>query len=508
MSDYLFMLESHLSPSQREAVAAVEAAGAAAGEQTFLVGGALRDMLGGYPITDLDFAVQGNALALAQTVAQRTGAEIVDSDAHYKTAELRFPSGVTAEIGMARTETFAKAGGRPVVKPAAIHDDLLRRDFTMNSIALSLHPASKGLLLDPCNGAADIGLREIRAHGNYGFHDDPSRMLRLVRLQIRLGFAVDERTQRQFDSAKEAGMESRVPARALFHELRAVANELSLCNVLTALAAHGFLTLISPALNRANLNLGALSKLERARQMIPYGINLNLDPLGLFFYALTEKLTPKERDGLVKALSMREAEVEIWQKLESRSKKLERELKSTKLRRTSDLYYRLLANPGDELLFLFLHSKERLVHDRIKAFLQKHLYTVIEVTDRDVTTQSGVEPGDPRFAEFKEQIIIASLDGRKWKPPIVKGLKPAIPARKAATKTKRKAAAEAAAKKAALAKAAAAAKPAGNPPAKSAKAKNVAAMGAVAHDAVSNSRARVKKKAAASKTARKAPAKA
>ena len=524
MSDYLFMLESHLTPSQKETVAAVEAAGAESGEQTFLVGGAMRDMLGGFPITDLDFVVQGNALALAKKVAKTAGGEIVDSDSHFKTAELRFPTGVTAEIGMARTETHGRTGSRPQVKAAGIHEDLLRRDFSMNSIALSLHPASKGLLLDPCNGAADIELKEIRANGNYGFYDDPVRLLRLVRLRIRLGFELEDRTKRQFANAREAGLEARIPARALLREVRALAGELNLTGVITGFDEQGFLPLISPALKGAKLNLGALSKLEKARQSIPYGVNLNIQNLGLFLFTLTGKLSPKEKSAFIKTLKMEKPALDLWQKLESRSKKLERVLKSTKLHRTSDLYYYLLASAGDEILFLYLHSKERLVHDRIRSFLQKHLFTVLEVTDREVTTMSGLEPVEPDFAKIREEIIVSRLDGRKWKPPVVKKPKPKPKKRtkKAAKKAAKKAVVKkavvkkAVAKKAPVKKAVAKKAPVKKAVAKKAPVKKVAAKKSPVKKVVAK-KSPVKKvvakkspakKAAASKVAaKKAPAK-
>ncbi len=445
MSDYLFMLESHLTPSQREVIAAVEAAGSASGEQTFLVGGALRDMLGGFLITDLDFAVQGDSLAIADRLAGSAGAEILESDSHFMSAELRFSSRVTAEIAMTRTEEYTKPGALPKVKRSGIHEYLLRRDFTMNSIALSLHPASKGLLLDPCNGAADIEQREVRTNSNYGFYDDPSRLLRLIRLKTRLEFGVEEKTRRQYENALQAGVEQQIPPRALFRELKAIAGELKLAEVVAELDKEGLLRLFSPALKGAKANLATLGKLEKALQMIPYGVHLQLDPLGLFLYFLTEKLTPKEKADLIKNVGMKKQEVEAWQKLESRSKKLERDLKSAKLHRTSELYQRLLAAPGDEIFFLYIHSKERLVHDRIRSFLQKHLFTALEVTDREVAAMSGVEPADPKFAKYKEEVILARLDGRKWKPPARE--KPAEPPPENAGR-KRRAARKNAAKKA------------------------------------------------------------
>ena len=417
MSDYLFMLESHLTPAQREAVTAVEAA-AGPEDQVFLVGGAMRDMLGGFPITDLDFAVQGNALELARTVMRNAGAEMIDSDRNRKTAELRFPNGVTAEVGLARNELFSgKPGSRPVVKPASIHDDLLRRDFTMNSIALSLHRASRGLLLDPSNGLADLEHRELRANSAYAFYDDPVRLLRFVRFRVRFGFTVHERTQQQYDNARAAQVEASIASRALFAELRAIAGEAHPGEILTQLDRENLLSLFSPALRGPKMNLSLFARLEKARQIVPHGFNLNLDNLGLFLTVLTEKLTPKEKSDLVRSLDMQAPEIEVWQKLAVRSRGLEKGLTSTKLHRPSEVYRRLREAPGDQILYLYLYSKERIVHNRIRNYLQKYLSTAMELADRDVVQLTGLESGDPRFSRFKQEILEARLDGRKWAPP-------------------------------------------------------------------------------------------
>src|SRR5664279_4758044 len=136
---------------------------------------------------------------------------------------------------MSRQEKSARAGGKPQVTPATIQEDLRGRDFTCNAIALSLNKASRGLLLDPMNGLADIGRSELRAVSPYGFYDDPSRLLRLVRFQVRLGFSIEERTQMQVANAREAGVENSIAARTLGEELRRLAAEDSPAEILKAI---------------------------------------------------------------------------------------------------------------------------------------------------------------------------------------------------------------------------------------------------------------------------------
>lgn len=419
MSDYMYLLESHLSPEQNRVVAEAQAAAAAANVSLFLTGGAMRDMLGGSKIKDLDFTVEGNALKLAKAVVSKTGARVYSVDEHRRSVELVFGSGVTAEISMAREEQYTRSGARPQVTPAHIQEDLRRRDFTVNAIALSLNRASRGLLVDPSNGLADLTAKQLRASQSTALFDDPSRLLRLVRLRVRLGFGVDERTQRQYESARAAELQKSIPRRKLFDELRQIAAEPNGSDILRELEREGMLAIFSPALSGAKLNLPSLAKLEKIRRLLPPGDGFKFDGLALFFYVLTEKLSGRERAELVKGLEMRRSEIESWQKLEAKAKKLEQALKSPRLRQPYQIYQVLSEAPGEEILLALYRSQNRLVQDRIKNYLQKYHAVAQEVTDAEVQAAGG-KAGTPKYAKIKEELIAARLNGRARKiaPPV------------------------------------------------------------------------------------------
>jgi tRNA nucleotidyltransferase/poly(A) polymerase len=416
MSDYMFMLENHLSPEQNRALVEVESAAGLASVNLFLTGGAVRDMIAGFPIRDLDFSVEGPAVKIAKTVAQRTGAEITSVDEHRKRVEMRFGGGVTAEIAMARQERYGKPGGKPQVTPATIHEDLRGRDFTVNSLALSLNRASRGLLLDPNNGLSDLERHELRAVGNYTLYDDPIRLLRLVRFRVRLGFEIAERTRSQYENARAAEVEKHITARAFYQELVNIAAEPNPGDILQALEQEKLLELIAPFLSGPKLNLPGFAKLLKARQLLPFGVDLHIDSAALFFYLLNEKLTPKERTELARALAMEKSEAEGWQRLETRSKKLEKDLQGAGLQKPSALYTVLTKAPGEQVLFLLLKSTQRLVLDRIRNYYQKYLPTAQEVTERDVIAAGG-QPGTPKYQKLKDQLIATRLDARPKKPP-------------------------------------------------------------------------------------------
>jgi tRNA nucleotidyltransferase (CCA-adding enzyme) len=416
MSDYMFMLESHLSSDQSRVVNEFQTAAVQANTNIFLTGGAMRDMLGGFPILDIDFTVEGNAIKLAQIVAKKAAGKILATDENRKLVELSFPGGVHATIGMARQEKYPKPGEKPVVRPATLHEDLRGRDFTINSIALSLNPASKGLLLDPNNGVGDLERKELRAVSNYTLYDDPARLLRVLRLKVRLGFNIDERTKMQYDNAREAQLETRISQPALLEELRHTAHEANVADVVKLIEEEKLLPLYSKALVGGKMNMPGLLKLQKAKQMVPFGVDMHLDHMGLFLYFLGEKLSVKERAEFAKGIGLSKREVEQWQKIEANSKKLEKELKSAKLQKPSHVYLALSKAPGDQILFLLAHSSERLVHDRIKNYLQKYVPSAQEVTERDVLA-TGAKPGTPKFQKAKEELILTKLDARPKKVP-------------------------------------------------------------------------------------------
>ncbi len=415
MSDYMFMLESHLSADQFRVVSEIQNLAWAAGLNLFLTGGAMRDMLGGFPVRDLDFTVEGNPGKLARSTEQKLGATITAVDEARKSWDLRFPGGVRTEICMARSEKYAKSGGKPQISPSTIHEDLRCRDFTVNAIALSLNKASLGLLIDPTNGAGDIERKELRAIHNYSFYDDPSRMIRLIRFKVRLGYAIDERTRLQYENAREAGMLARISPEALGAELRHIAQEPLAHDLVEALEQEKLIQLYSPALEGAKLNLPTFARLQKARQLAPFGWDQRINSLPLFLTVLVEKLNPKERSALFSAAGLSKADISGYQKLEPAAKKLERDLKSPKLQKPSQLYLAVSKAPGEQILWLLVYSAQRIVQDRIRNYFQKYLPASLEITD-EMVAAAGATPGTPKFQKTKEEMILKRLDARPKKP--------------------------------------------------------------------------------------------
>ena len=160
----------------------------------FLVGGAVRDLLLGRRTVDLDVAIEGDARDVARTVAERLGGEAKEHE-RFGTATVRAGE-LAVDLATARRETYREPGALPDVQPAGLAEDLGRRDFTINAMAIDLNGDDVGALEDPRDGRADLDAGVIRVLHGESFVDDPTRLLRALRYEARFGFRMDEQTER------------------------------------------------------------------------------------------------------------------------------------------------------------------------------------------------------------------------------------------------------------------------------------------------------------------------
>jgi tRNA nucleotidyltransferase (CCA-adding enzyme) len=186
-------------------------------EPAWLVGGAVRDVMLGAHSVDLDVAVEGDARTVARELAQRLGGEAVEHE-RFGTATVRADD-LAVDLASTRRESYVRPGALPDVEPASLADDLARRDFTVNAMAAALDPARLGELRDPYGGRADLDGGIIRVLHPGSFLDDPTRLLRALRYEARLGFRMDPETERLARQAIDAGAPATVSGARIRDEL-------------------------------------------------------------------------------------------------------------------------------------------------------------------------------------------------------------------------------------------------------------------------------------------------
>src|SRR5438309_2918047 len=292
MADYIYTLEIRLTPDQQRAVTLVQDVARAAGMNVYLTGGAVRDIISGFAIRDLDFTVQGNPLKLQKEV-ERAGAVVSAADDDSHVIYVTLPGGVRAEVSTARTERYEKTGKPPIVTPATIIEDLRRRDFTVNAMALSLNPGSRGLLMDPFNGAADIEAKLLRVLHNYAFVEDPSRLIRASRLAARFHWPLEERTQARFESAKENNYIEYISDKAIGYEIEQLAYEEDPLHIVKVLEKENCLKVLHPHWTTAKVDSVGLGQLLKTRQRMNE-LGYAPDPASAVMHFLTARLNSKD----------------------------------------------------------------------------------------------------------------------------------------------------------------------------------------------------------------------
>jgi tRNA nucleotidyltransferase (CCA-adding enzyme) len=228
-------------------VSLIRRAGEAARKQQqrlYLVGGVVRDLLMERHNLDIDLVIEGDAIKLAQEIANDERAKVT-THPHFGTAKLRW-SDRSVDIATARVETYAKPGALPTVKPGTINDDLARRDFTINAMAIELNPSRFGDIIDPHRGRQDIDKKIVRVLHNQSFRDDATRIWRALRYEQRLDFHL-ERTTLELLKRGTAWLDT-VSGDRIRHELECVLREELPEKVLHRAGELGVLDRIHPSL--------------------------------------------------------------------------------------------------------------------------------------------------------------------------------------------------------------------------------------------------------------------
>ena len=424
MADYLYTLETRLSPDQQKAVALVLDAAKAAGMNLYLTGGAIRDIITGFPIRDLDFTVQGNALKLQKDL-ERAGAVVGDADDETRSLLLTLPGGVRAEIAMARSERYDKPGKPPQMAPATIIEDLRRRDFTVNAMALSLNEGSRGLLMDPFNGVADIEAKVIRVLHNYAFLEDPSRMIRATRFSTRFHWPLEERTQARYGSGKENGYIEYIRSSSIGYEIEQLAYEDDPLGVLKAYEKEGWLKVLNPRWSTAKVDTAGLGALMKTRQqMNELGYTPEVAPLVLHF--LTERLGDKDISDLRRAIPRKDL-VEAWKDLDSNAHSLAKRLMGKEAGTPSRAWQLLSSARPEMILFLAITARQQTVAQKIKNFFTKWRQVQQKIPLPEMT-ELRITPQMPAYAKIANDVFLLLLDGKlRSRTETLKFLKPLAP---------------------------------------------------------------------------------
>jgi tRNA nucleotidyltransferase (CCA-adding enzyme) len=411
MPDYVYLLENRLSADQRNALRLVREAAFQAEMILFLTGDAVRDLTSGHAVRELEVAVHGNALKLKKSI-EKLGGKVWGEDEAARSLFLSFPGTVRVDLVSTHRVDYPKPG-KPVYHPASIQEDLRRRDFTVNAMAISLNEGSYGLLMDPLNGAADIEARALRLVSNYGFLEEPALLIRAARYRTRLAWELDPKTQTRYDNAKAEDMIQHLSPQARGEELEQIGHEEDGLKVLEALEAEGWMKALFPAWTPAKADVEGLKLLhDQAIELLMQGVHPDLSAAQM--QLLTAKLAPKDLSALKKLL-IRTGFVEEWNSLDSLAGGFAKVLLAKDNQAPSATFKLFMSYDPEAVLWLGHTSKDPAVRERYNLFL-KVWPEARQHIPHALMQEMRITPELPTYKQVVESIFLELIDGRLTTP--------------------------------------------------------------------------------------------
>jgi tRNA nucleotidyltransferase (CCA-adding enzyme) len=366
-------------------------------ERVYLVGGVVRDLLLEQANLDLDLVVEGNAVELALRLKEINGGEIT-THLQFSTAKLLWDRW-SADFATARLETYAKPGALPKVTPSSIDNDLSRRDFTINAMAVHLNPGEYGTLVDPCGGRNDLKKKVIRVLHEKSFTDDATRIWRALRYEQRLGFHLERETLKLLK--RDIDMLDTISSDRIRYEIECILREGYPEKVLSRAEELGVLPKLHPALKG---NGWREKKFEQARRLT----SPHPPELGLYLALIAYPLTSKEAESLISRLNLPKSLAQTVRDTITLKDKIR--LVTIPGLSPSSIYNFLDGYSAQALVASSLATQSPTASQNIRFFLSKLRHVEASLSGEDLM-KLGVTQG-PQIKEVLELLHQARLNGR------------------------------------------------------------------------------------------------
>ena len=390
---------------QREVLEAAAVLGERRGVSVYLVGGPVRDLIMGFPGADLDITVAGNAAPYAETLAASLGARVTIHP-RFGTATLILQDGLRLDVATARREQYRHPAALPQVFPATIDEDLFRRDFTINAMAVRL-TSGGGELLDPFGGLTDLRGGRLRAIHDESYRDDPTRILRGARYAARYRLHFSFRDRRRIESALAESVLQRLSGDRLFREVQLVLHEAAPEVVLKILEGLGVLRALDPALAR---DLRAVAQMRRVRQGWQHyrhlGVPQQPELWRVYFLILLRSVPARVRRRVGGRLGLKSPPLAALTGELRGLPLLQRQLEGRRLGASRLRHLLDRASPESRLLLWAVAGR---VRRRVERYLTRLAFVKPALTGRDLK-EFGFVPG-PTYRQIMDMLLRGRLDG-------------------------------------------------------------------------------------------------
>jgi tRNA nucleotidyltransferase (CCA-adding enzyme) len=385
------------------------------GVSLYLVGGVVRDLLLKRENWDLDLTVEGDGIAFARVVADRYGAGLAVFE-RFATARLVFQDGLKMDIATTRRESYAQPAVLPTVQPASIEEDLSRRDFTINAMAMQLNPGQFSRVLDPYGGQRDLRARTIRVLHAGSLQDDPTRIFRAIRFEQRFGFRLERTTVRLLAQAASTNLIQQLSGPRLQNEVLLLFAEHDPVRAIARLSQLKLLRFL-------HRHLCYTAKVKRVVTAVPKALawwvrrfpDSIIDRPIVSLMALSSESSPAVVAAMIRRLALSRVQAG---NVSAGGRWVDRALKRLTNKKTvrRSQIFRLLADFSDEALVLLLAKQVGMQHGVRLSLLKRHLLAYVKnraiktaLTGRDLQAM-GLQPG-PQYKTILGKLLDARIDG-------------------------------------------------------------------------------------------------
>ncbi|MCD6257598.1 CBS domain-containing protein [Candidatus Aerophobetes bacterium] len=377
------------------------------GWSVFIVGGFVRDLLLGNENFDIDLVIEGDGILYAEKLSEELGANLtIHRD--FGTATLNLSENFKLDIATSRREFYPRPASLPHVKPAPLKEDLFRRDFTVNAMAISINPPDFGRLIDFFGGRRDLRERKVRVLHVRSFIDDPTRIFRAIRFEQRYNFCIEKVTERLIKLALREGVFQLLSGKRIKEELKQILEEDRPERNVYRMQKLGILKVIQPGIYLNSSREMIFDKLidTIARYEILTGEKSKRWLIRLS--VLLRDLTEEEIENFCSKYSFTREERETILASSKKADEIVERLTVPEMK-PSSIYYLLRSYPPEALILAMAIAKDDIVEKRIVLYLS-HLQKIeLEITGDDLK-KMGYKPS-PEFSRILEETKKAKLDG-------------------------------------------------------------------------------------------------
>jgi tRNA nucleotidyltransferase (CCA-adding enzyme) len=370
-------------------------------EGVYLVGGAVRDVLMGEPNFDVDIAVEGDGIAFGAALARALGGRVVPHE-KFGTAIVLHGEGGRVDVATARTEFYDYPGALPTVEQASIRQDLYRRDFTINAMAVSLKGEDFGRLVDYFGGHRDLADGVVRVLHNLSFIDDPTRIFRAIRYETRYGFHMDGHTLSLANACVEMELVGELSSARLRDELQALLSEERVADSVRRMAELGIDRAIHPHLAADEESVRLIEELDELRARY----TPDAPAWRVRLAALARRLGSTEVLEWGERLKLRRRDAEQIADAVTVGPRLRELAAATK--EPAELWARVGPHDPDGALFALAGAKGR-ARKRLERYFEELRQVRLEISGGDLA-QLGLGES-PRVGAVLEELLRRKLNG-------------------------------------------------------------------------------------------------